>query len=230
MQLIWPLLPNNQGQRVGEGTWYSVQTVRQRGLQPKLCGLGESAHRAARRLISLSILTRTHAKNTQSDQTSTALWHTKSQSRLETCDATELFTVLILARGGRAWVSQRGATVIHLSEWIHHNRKNLIVQYNILQVAVQHSTCFSRMREISPRVLSKPDTLLLAHWPLSCPCSCFPKSFTSRCSLYARTHAHNEGHSLINPEWDNYKQKTLPGLPHSLSKFIQTLLTEASLW
>lgn len=54
MQLIWPSLPNNQGQRVGEATWYSVQTVRQGGLLPKLCGLGESTHRAARRLISLS--------------------------------------------------------------------------------------------------------------------------------------------------------------------------------
>lgn len=53
-------------------------------------------------------------------------------------------------------------------------------------VSVLHmcsSTCFSKMREISPRVRSRPDTLLLAHWPLSWPCSCFNRSFTNRCNL-----------------------------------------------
>lgn len=44
-------------------------------------------------------------------------------------------------------------------------------------------TCFSKMRESSPRVLSRLDTLLLAHCPLSWPWKCFSRSFTKRCNL-----------------------------------------------
>lgn len=40
-------------------------------------------------------------------------------------------------------------------------------------------TCFSKMREISPRILSRLDTLLVTHWPLSWLCSCFNR----RCNL-----------------------------------------------
>lgn len=71
---------------------------------------------------------------------------------------------------------------------IYHKNKNTTIitkwfQYYMYMRLTSTCTCFSKIREISPRVLSSPDALLLAHCPLSWPCSCFSRSFTKRCNL-----------------------------------------------
>lgn len=72
-------------------------------------------------------------------------------------------------------------------------RKELCISNHIVYIiysmrSIYYSTCFSKMREISPRVLSRPDTLLLAHCPPSWPCSCFNRPFTMRCNLKIQEH------------------------------------------
>lgn len=44
----------------------------------------------------------------------------------------------------------------------------------------QLHTFFSNILVISPRVRSKAETLLFAHEPLSCTCSCFRRSLANR--------------------------------------------------
>lgn len=47
-----------------------------------------------------------------------------------------------------------------------------------------HNTSFSRIREISPKVRSRAETLLFANKPLSCIWRCLKRSFANRCNLH----------------------------------------------